>query len=75
MLALYRPPIQHSDPLAPPALSAENIPLRQSSGVVALRNKDTGGLWRQIVVVAAGKIDPATMAHVTSDLPLVSTLS
>ncbi len=71
------PPIQHADPLAPPTLSTENIPLRQigqGGGVVALGDEDARGLWRQIVVVAAGKIDPATMAHVISARPRVSTL-
>lgn len=78
MSALYRPPVQHADPFAAPTLRPKDVPLRQigqGGGVVALRNKDACGLWRQIVVVAAGKIDPATMAHVTSDLPPASILS
>lgn len=75
MPALDCPPIQHADPLAPPTLGTKDVPLRQigqSGGVVALRNKDACGLWRQIVVVAAGKIDPATMAHIISAPPPAS---
>lgn len=75
MPALDCPSIQHTHPLAPPTLSAEHVPLGQigqGGGVVALRNKDAGGFWRQIVVAAAGKIDPATVAHVISALPPAS---
>ncbi len=78
MLALYRPSIRHTHPLAAPALSAEDVPLRkigQSGGVVTLGYEDAHGLWRQIVVATAGKVDPATMAHVISDPPPASTPS
>lgn len=73
MPALDCPPIQHADPLAPPTPSTENIPLRQigqGGGVVALADEDACGLWRQIVVAAAGKIDPATVTHfISAPLP------
>jgi hypothetical protein len=78
MPALDCPPIQHADPFTPPTLSAEHVPLGQigqGGGVVALGNKDVRGYRRHIIIVAAGKIDPATVAHVISARPLASTLS
>lgn len=78
MPALDCPPIQHADSLAPPTLGTKHVPLRQigqGGRVVALGDEYACGFWRQIVVVAAGKIDPATMAHIISARPRVSTLS
>lgn len=64
---LQRPPVQHSDAFAAPALRTDDIPLRQigqGRRVVPLRHKNACRFRRYIVVIAAGQIDAATMAHI-----------